>query len=813
MSTAMKCAIALTLGTVLSLTAFGESVIVKEGRPCAEIVISDQPPRMVKLAAEELQTYVEKMSGAVLRVTSTPSEDVPVQIYVGKSPYIERLNVTDDGLKHGAFRMVSGPDWLALVGDDRDFIPPKPYALNGGKAERERVMKEWDALTGAKWGNPMGKSLYRGHSKRMGIWHGDRHGSMNAVHEFLRGLGVRWYMAGELGEIVPKTKTIALPRVDRVVRPDFEMRQMYFATYFSTPREDIMWYLRLGLNHGGEVRRHFFTHGTRDVTSREEMKRAHPEYYALYGNKRDTKRNRQCLSSEGLLQENVRFVRAMFDIYDLPMVSVMPQDGYRICQCDLCKDKIDINRDRLGQISDYVWGYVNRVAKEVYKTHPGKKIACSAYADYTLPPTNIDKLSPNVVVGITHGRGKHFRDPATRKRLEELWRVWLDKSSNNLVINEHYVFTHRGTFLPVYFPHAIAEGLRALKGKSLGETVEVGIGPFQVRGHGLHRPGFNHLNVYVTARMYWDANQDVDALLDEYYRLFYGPAADEMKAFIEYSEDNWPDMRADVERIEKVLELLAAAQKKATPNSPYGKRIALVADYLKPLHHLREQLKKGRNNAPVARALWRRGAEGEIKVDGRLDEKVWDGLPQYALREDKTGRVSQIKTTFRMFWSGGRIRGSLCVGIRCEDPDMKNLNIMASKDGDTRIWDGDNVEIILETQSHSHYQLTISPAGALVDLDRKGGQLGFGWSSQADVAAHVGEDYWSVEARIPATGGDTAEDPLNGVVGRRPTSTYPWHFNVCRQRVRENGKEFSAFSPTGKSTFHDVMKFGKLYVR
>jgi len=36
---------------------------------------------------------------------------------------------------------------------------------------------------------------------------------------------------------------------------------------------------------------------------------------------------------------------------------------------------------------------------------------------------------------------------------------------------------------------------------------------------------------------------------------------------------------------------------------------------------------------------------------------------------------------------------------------------------------------------------------------------------------------------------------------------------VCRQRVRGEARELSAFSPTGKKVFHEVMKFGRLYMR
>lgn len=58
-----------------------------------------------------------------------------------------------------------------------------------------------------------------------------------------------------------------------------------------------------------------------------------------------------------------------------------------------------------------------------------------------------------------------------------------------------------------------------------------------------------------------------------------------------------------------------------------------------------------------------------------------------------------------------------------------------------------------------------------------------------------------------------AVDPLNGVVGYKPTPLCPLSFNLCRQRVRARGTERSAFSPTGQPGFYEALKFGELLVR
>ena len=789
---------------------FGQPFIVRGGQPRAEIVIAEKPGRIAKLAAEQLQEYVLKISGTKLPIATAPSDGCPVQVYVGRSAHTDRLGVSVEELKHGAFRMASGPCWLALLGRDPEFTPREPHAKN--HRDRIRAQKEWDAITGEKWLYPHGL-VWKRYNKRLGIWDYDDRGSLNAVCEFLRSLGVRWYMPGELGEIVPQRTTIALPKVDKVVRPDFALRELgpYTPVFSGSHYDDIFWRMRLGVSPGHDVRGlGWMGHGIGIVHGRDEVKRAHPEYFALLGGRRFTggkhsRYGKPCLSSKGLFDANVRYVRKYFDIYDQPAVSVMPSDAYvSMCQCDLCNGKDNPEWGYDGHMSDYVWDYVDRVAREVYKTHPNKKILCCAYNSYRIPPAKIEKLSPNIALAICQAR-RRFHDPDTLKQTLERRKTWLQKlTSKGLYIYEYYLHSRPGKAdegLPVFFPHVIADDLRALKGISKGEFVEVSA----FKG-GLHAPGFNHLHVWLTARLYWDADQDAEALLAEYYENFYGPAADEMKAFIEFCEANWPRMRSDVAPIDEALALLAAASE-AGGDTVYGKRIGLMVEYLEPLKQLRTRLVKGRENVPQARLIERDKAD--LKLDGKLDDKFWEKLPSYQLRELQTGRRPVYRTSFRMAWAGD----ALCLGIRCEDRDTKDLNITARKDGDTNIWHGDCIELLLETQVHSYYQIAISPAGAVVDADRAK-RIDTLWSSKATAAAHVGEGYWSLEVRLPAAGDLAADvDPHNGIAGRRPSETYPWFFNVCRQRARGAAMEHSAFSPTGQSGFHHVMKFAKLHAK
>jgi hypothetical protein len=276
---------------------FAETWLVENGEPRAAIVIAKEPTRSARLGATELQSYIEKISGARLEIVSEPTKQSTNSIFVGESEASREAGVKVDGLTRDAFQIVSGPNWLALVGNDLDFQPREPWARSHNDWARNQ-QPIWEKLAGHPWRCPVGTSLYRSYSKQLDIWTFDHRGSLNAVYAFLRDLGVRWYMPGELGEILPETASLALPEVDRTVEPEYEVRSISRPLLSSNELEDALWYLRIGANSQSGV----LHHGQRHLTEHPGQRAAHPEYYTQLANgKRDTqsKTANACLSSEG----------------------------------------------------------------------------------------------------------------------------------------------------------------------------------------------------------------------------------------------------------------------------------------------------------------------------------------------------------------------------------------------------------------------------------------------------------------------------------------------------------------------------------
>ena len=803
-------------------TVGAQSFLVKDDQPRAEIIIEESPPRTTRLAAAELQTYVEKISGATLQIGEKLNSNVPVKIYVGQSRHTEKLGITSDGLQDGAYRIVSGKDWLVLIGSDTDFAPTEPWPRSNNDIASGRMQQAWNRITGKNWGYTHSQlhKHYSGSNSLFGtpneqkvdkaghinVWTYDERGSFNAVCGFLRDLGVRWYMPGELGEIVPKAKTIDLPRIDKIVRPDFPMRILNFRTSVYG-HDAMMWGFRLGTRQpfGRQA-----AHGLDRMTDNEHTLAHHSDWFALYGGKRHThpgvKNHQLCYSNEELFREAVEFAKVQFDHYDMDVVSIMPPDGYTaICQCKRCEGKESPELGYRGSLSNYVWEFVNRVATEVGQTHPGKKISNCAYGVYTAPPSSIDKLEPNVQVIIVGGRRPTSPD---RDDLRTLRKEWSKKTDSPVEIFENYPFTGRGFYLPAYIPRVMGESINATKGASRGEDIWI---TMDFKENAI---GYNHFLLYFTARMYWGGKeQDAVALFDEYCQLFYGPAADEMRSFFRYCEQNWREMEQDGDKASHALRLFTAAKARVpdsttTEDAVFAKRIKLVDNYLNGLRNKTVQLAQKRGPVPKLRLV---GGEPRtpITIDGKLDEDPWEKCPVAStgrMLELQTGRLPIYNTLIKTLWRGN----NLYVALRCEDQPSETLNIATKKNGDQAIWYGDAVEILLDTDSHSYYQIAVNPAGVLIDLDRGASRNNwFNWSSQAEVATRAGDGFWTVEIRIPIT--QDENDPLHQVIGRKPTQSLPWHINICRQRIREHGSEYSAFSPTGTAGFHKPMKFSHFY--
>ena len=802
--------------------------LTESGAARAEIIVAKDRPRMVTLAALELRHFVEKMSGARLPIVTERTAGKSVKIYIGRSEGTDKLGVTAQGLRDGAYRVVSGLDWLVLIGKDFDFEPAMlPVPLKRGDSPKAAV--HWDKMTedrtDAAWGFPFASgfkwfwnpgdfnavmskqygtdfaALWKTQPEvRPGVWLQDESGSLNAVYGLLRRLGVRWFMAGELGEVVPKKTTVAVGPFDETVKPDSPLRAWLWTNYPSFDFDDVIWARRLGMNSGYELLGLLRgPHGLNNVYNHEEMQKAHPEYFALLNGKRDTEKRASgkdgspCFTSEGLIKETVKYISYLYGTFHFPSVDIWPVDGLQLCQCDGCKGK---------SASELVWGFADRVAREVYKKYPQNRITCGAYTSYIEAPDTIEKFSPNLAVWIANAGRPMMEDAEHWTAYMARVQKWQSKIAPGNILrleNNRYHIWGQGAPIsyPVLHPRSVAKDLKALKGISLGDY-----GEQSQEGGKWRAPGLEHITLYVESRFLWDARQDVDAVLDDYCALYYGPAAKAMKEAITFAELNLAHKDQSRGRGKgspanvplatnlRFRELLDTARQIAG-DTVHGKRIALMISELQPKDDLiakyREKekaLAEARAKAPVAVAI--AGAD--------LTQAT-----AYALKDNMTLKAPPVETTFRVGWDNNAI----LFDIVCQEPEMKRLNVSPE------VHNGDNVVISLETPMHPYYHIEINPDGVIAEGNPAGK-----WQSRAEVKTERGKDSWRVQIRIPVVGELEAQsDPNHRVAGTKPTAQEPWYFNVGRLRALDFKKpELQAFSTT-RAGWHVPEKFGRLETR
>ena len=151
----------------------------------------------------------------------------------------------------------------------------------------------------------------------------------------------------------------------------------------------------------------------------------------------------------------------------------------------------------------------------------------------------------------------------------------------------------RGEACRSFSPHIIADDLKSLKGISKGEFLESGSWMVEESGTlptRINFPGMQHLNFYITARLYWDTHLDVDQLVNEYCEKFYGPGGKDMLGFWKTAEDIWmtkstrgnPVNIYKKDDLDKLTACLENAKKNTPTGSVYRKRVELIETEFTP---------------------------------------------------------------------------------------------------------------------------------------------------------------------------------------------------------------------------------------
>ncbi|MDD5704517.1 MAG: DUF4838 domain-containing protein [Kiritimatiellae bacterium] len=787
------------LSALLAEKPEGPLTLVKDGKALAVIVTEEKPTPTVQFAVQELNEHLKLCLGVELPVVKDGTATNGPAIHIGKTSLTQRL-----GLSPAFF----APDrWTVLR--VRDTL-----ILSGGDTTNAAVRPEREA------------------------WVYGPFGSLYATYEFLeRALGVRWYWPGSLGTVAPKRETLEVGAVNWSGAPSYDARLtwgirpiMSKANPYYTNAEGWRWLRRLrwGSGDGNDpIGMHSFTHWN------EKYAAEHPNWFALQPNGKrldataeGTYKGHLCFSNPEVLAAAVAEKREQFD-KGARSASVMTGDGSTWCQCADCQK---LRRPDLGPSGEYsylMWGFVNKVAAETYKTHPQCLIKCCAYADYVDAPKDMPFM-PNVSVTIcVDGLSNGSYDPDGKGKYLKRLNDWSAKTGNKIFLwnywfHEHMWYENRGR--PSFFPHAIKEWFQMESGRVSGRIHEAGSFCFQdpeVQGGWM----FDSLTCYVAFRLMWNRNDDVDRLLEEFYGQFYGPAAGPLikrfyealeKAFVDPNTKRatgWEKWWVDTyppEFVKREMALLREAVKVTRGAEPYHARAEETLKGFLPFEAASARMtaagKKIANERVDVPKI-----ESAPAIDGNLDDACWKKAAVASDFVDMfNGRNLRAETEVRVV----RDAETLYFGIRGGLPEGVAKTIQPPGALDGPLWDFESAEIFL-AQGVKKYQFLIGPDDGFTDFYRPdynqqftGEAIKWNYANARYKTARKDKE-WTAEIAIP----------LRSLELTPPTKETPWKANFCRNYyypldpnaaqktwLMENYSWRPAFG-----NFQNVERFGAMY--
>ena len=310
--------------------------LVYDGSPLTGIVIHENANQTIEQAAADLQYYLQKMSGAEIG--------------------IKKANTVQTGMVLTLKDQFSFPELAVKL----DNATPDGFAIKCDPAG--------------------GRLILMGNSPEAVSY---------AVYTLLESFGARWFFPGDVWEENPDKKTISINQLEKIYKPSFDLRSIWYGWGTGPITENKVAYDRWVLsNKMGGWLTGSVGHAYNRITDKAEFDE-HPEWFSLVNGVRQP--SQLCTTNPDVIQRAIEYANNYFSKTEDIMVSLSPNDGYNMCECENCKS--------LGNDSDKALYLANKVAKAISLEYPERLVAMYAYAPTSAPPSII--AEPNVIIFIS----------------------------------------------------------------------------------------------------------------------------------------------------------------------------------------------------------------------------------------------------------------------------------------------------------------------------------------------------------------------------------------------------------------------------
>ena len=527
--------VAAFLSMVTMASAGTAFTLVKDGKPACCIVTAERPCDNARLGAKELQAYIEKISGAKLEIFADTDKSVPSgsKILVGRSRLTDAIadlkipNGLTAKFREEGYVVRSTGDTLILAGNDAEM---------GDSAESPPRCTNPSVAT-------IGNAMYLG--------------TRYAVCDLLNRLGVRWFMPGEYGEVVPKSATLQIRELSVTEHPDFPVRSFFACGADGQAMTDAreLWMVHNRMNPRSEFWFGLPGDGSIFGLMPRDQVEVHPEWFALQP---DGTRlaGMPCMTDE--LRRNdpkyagqPRLLDALIERvgedvhYRHRVTSFSPDDGTPTCECDLCKKKStsfgwDSNPGSGHLTSQEYFFFVNGLLDAMGEKYPEHIIATNGYANRYMPPEAGPEFNRHqnltiMYADITGCTIHRFNDPKCWQNRQQynFLKRWCKLSDKVWCYNYNYtILVTKGSLTPMEkrirtnIPLVKEAGSIGFCDQDWIDIMQLGIPTYMTR-----------------FALEWNTKANVDAVLDDFYGKWFGPSAAYMRDYyrtLENAFDNAP---------------------------------------------------------------------------------------------------------------------------------------------------------------------------------------------------------------------------------------------------------------------------------
>ena len=770
--------------------------IVKDGKPVAVIIIEKNPTPVVQYSVEELNEHFFLSTGCKLKVLTDNPEGLPA-IHIGKTELTEKLGLSPD------------------------FLPPDTWLIR--KVGQNLIISGGDNNLGI---HPLGKDLVP-------------FGTLFATYEFLeRVLGARWYWPGESGLVIEKKTDVVIEKVSWHGKPSYQTRFAFAAIPedkdFSEKDARIWWRrMRWGGTDGNPVGMHSFAHWNK------KFGLSHPEWFALQSNGKrlnnpDATGNEAghlCYTNPEVISEVVSEIRQRFDSSPgLKYATVMPGDsnGIYYCRCPNCQALVQYDKPSSGTHSLAIWTFVNKVAAEILKTHPDRYISCCAYAEYRDIPDNVF-FQPNVCVTYCVPMKPEIWHSEYKKNYLSGLKAWSKKVKNIYVWDYWLQRWYPGLYgAPAIFPHILQDIYLLDYGIIKGRVIEL----VNKDTSGALKPHwqnwlYDHLNVYIGFRLLWNIETDVDKTIEEFYKLFYGPAAPLIQKFYQEMEKAYlnpetkgPDFSWNWDTcwnqtytrsfVQNVMGYLQQAEIISRGHETYHKRVIKLLQGFLPFEEASKRYSTADRNISVKEKVILPLFTDKPVIDGLLTDNCWKNAVK--LEEFVTLHNSKNIRAKTEFFLGYDVN-NIYVAAICHFSDKELKLPVQENTVDGNVWTGESCEIFIAPDEKQYFQFMIGPGnvyadGFVPDVTKPAKDF-LTWNCREVVyKTAVADKKWTFEIQIPLQS-INREALKNGFLGNFCRNHY--YFSDEESRTKKIWSwEPSLWRPTF-SSFNNTRLFSRIF--